>query len=217
MNSRSVVFKEMPEFKYQATLVWPQSSKKPSGVTLLSADEMNQTLVRFSVNVSNPGFTSVSSGAAAKYSSLFGSSSGSPTPSQASNGSAATQIRGGTSGMAMNSFISGGNANGILDKSSKLNYDVPLEELLDDSGDDLDNEAEILGWIKDFLYSELGGKLGGNVPMLLMNNIRSLGSDELVLQVIIILTYKKDLVFFNLVKVTKIENWRQLPVPPKIC
>ena len=55
---------------------------------------------------------------------------------------------------------------------------------MDDGGDDLDSEAEILMWIKDFLQNELG-KLGGNVPMLLMNNIRSLGSDELVLQVII--------------------------------
>ena len=54
---------------------------------------------------------------------------------------------------------------------------------MDDGGDDIDNEAEILMWIKDFLTNELG-KLGVNVPMLLMNNIRSLGSDELVLQVI---------------------------------
>ena len=53
---------------------------------------------------------------------------------------------------------------------------------MDDGGDDIDNEAEILMWIKDFLTNELG-KLGVNVPMLLMNNIRSLGSDELVLQV----------------------------------
>ena len=57
-----------------------------------------------------------------------------------------------------------------------------LKALLDDGGDDIDNEAEILMWIKDFLTNELG-KLGVNVPMLLMNNIRSLGSDELVLQV----------------------------------
>ena len=62
------------------------------------------------------------------------------------------------------------------------NYDLPLEELLDDSGDDLDSETEILIWIKDFLHNELG-KSGVNVPMLLMNNVRSLGSDELVLQV----------------------------------
>ena len=59
---------------------------------------------------------------------------------------------------------------------------VPLEEIFDNGGDDLDSEAEILMWIKDFLQNELG-KLGGNVPMLLMNNIRSLNSDEMVLQV----------------------------------
>ena len=68
------------------------------------------------------------------------------------------------------------------DSKPKFDYDVPLEALLDDGGDDIDNEAEILMWIKDFLNNELG-KLGVNVPMLLMNNIRSLGSDELVLQV----------------------------------
>ena len=68
------------------------------------------------------------------------------------------------------------------DSKPKFDYDVPLEALLDDGGDDIDNEAEILMWIKDFLTNELG-KLGVNVPMLLMNNIRSLGSDELVLQV----------------------------------
>ena len=75
--------------------------------------------------------------------------------------------------------------NEVVNSASKFNYDVPLEELFDKEGDDLDSEAEILMWIKDFLQNELG-KLGGNVPMLLMNNIRSLGSDELVLQVIII-------------------------------
>ena len=68
------------------------------------------------------------------------------------------------------------------DSKPKFDYDMPLEALLDDGGDDIDNEAEILMWIKDFLTNELG-KLGVNVPMLLMNNIRSLGSDELVLQV----------------------------------
>ena len=67
--------------------------------------------------------------------------------------------------------------------SNKFNYDIPMEELLNDSDDDdLDSETEILIWIKDFLHNELG-KSGVNVPMLLMNNIRSLGSDELVLQV----------------------------------
>ena len=73
-----------------------------------------------------------------------------------------------------------------MEKTPKFNYDVPLEDLLDDGVDDLDSEAEILMWIKDFLQNELG-KLGGNVPMLLMNNIRSLGSDELVLQVSLII------------------------------
>ena len=67
--------------------------------------------------------------------------------------------------------------------SNKFNYDLPMDELIDDSGDDdLDSKTEILIWIKDFLHNELG-KSGVNVPMLLMNNIRSLGSDELVLQV----------------------------------
>ena len=62
-----------------------------------------------------------------------------------------------------------------------------MDELIDDSGDDdLDSETEILIWIKDFLHNELG-KSGVNVPMLLMNNIRSLGSDELVLQVSLLL------------------------------
>jgi hypothetical protein len=62
-------------------------------------------------------------------------------------------------------------------------YDTPLEDWLDDSGDDLENEAEMLIWIKDFLQQELG-KVGGNIPILLMNNIRSLGSDDMVMQVI---------------------------------
>ena len=82
--------------------------------------------------------------------------------------------------------------NNNTDSKPKFDYDMPLEALLDDGGDDIDNEAEILMWIKDFLTKELG-KSGGNVPMLLMNNIRSLGSDELVLQVFMIFFF-----FFNI-------------------
>ena len=166
---RPIVFKDLPEYKYQATLVWPQASKKPSSTNLLSVDELNQSMVRFSVDL-------VRSKTPAWTNSLSKSSSPSPSPST-SNGASASAI---TSKFALNF------ASSLMENSkvSKFNYDVPLEDLLDDGGDDLDSEAEILMWIKDFLQNELG-KLGGNVPMLLMNNIRSLGSDELVLQVII--------------------------------
>ena len=47
MLSRSIVFKDTPEYKYQATLVWPQASKKPSTASLLTADELNQLMIRF--------------------------------------------------------------------------------------------------------------------------------------------------------------------------
>ena len=168
---RPIVFKDLPEYKYQATLVWPQASKKPSTASLLTVDELNQSLVRFSVDL-------VRSKTPAWTNSLSKSSSPSPSPST-SNGAGASSTPT-TSKFALNF------ASTLMEKAPKFNYDVPLEDLLDDGVDDLDSEAEILMWIKDFLQNELG-KLGGNVPMLLMNNIRSLGSDELVLQVSLII------------------------------
>ena len=106
------------------------------------------------------------------------SKSSSPTPSQTSSSGNSIRLPSASNGPP------GFSTAAQTSTSNKFNYtDFPLEEeLLDDSGDDLDSETEILIWIKDFLHNELG-KSGVNVPMLLMNNIRSLGSDELVLQV----------------------------------
>ena len=48
---RQIQFKDTPENKYQATLVWPQASKKPSTASLLTADELNQIMIRFAVAI----------------------------------------------------------------------------------------------------------------------------------------------------------------------
>ena len=48
---RPIQFKDTPENKYQATLVWPQASKKPSTASLLTADELNQIMIRFAVAI----------------------------------------------------------------------------------------------------------------------------------------------------------------------
>ena len=163
---RSVSYKELPEFKYQATMVWPQASKKPAIATPVATDELNQTIIRFSVELSRSKSHSFLNNLLSKSSS--------PTPSQTSSSGTSTKIPSNGPPGFSNTFAQTAKTN---------NYDLPLDELLDDSdGDDLDSETEILMWIKDFLTNELG-KSGVNVPMLLMNNIRSLGSDELVLQV----------------------------------
>ena len=169
---RSIVFKDIPDYKYQATLVWPQASKKPSTATLQTADELNQLMIRFSVECNRPRYNN------------FGadlSKSASPTPSQTSNASRISAS--GPPGFAAQvAALSASNNGFAAEAKPKFDYDLPLEALLDDGGDDIDNEAEILMWIKDFLTLELG-KLGGNVPMLLMNNIRSYSSEDMVLQV----------------------------------
>ena len=48
-----MVFKDIPEFKNQATLVWPQASKKPSVPILQTADDLNQVMIRFASEVVN--------------------------------------------------------------------------------------------------------------------------------------------------------------------
>ena len=151
-------------------MVWPQASKKPANAVPVAADELNQTIIRFSVESSRSKSHSFLNNLLSKSSS--------PTPSQTSSSGNSIRLPSASNGPP------GFSTAAQTSTSNKFNYtDFPLEEeLLDDSGDDLDSETEILIWIKDFLHNELG-KSGVNVPMLLMNNIRSLGSDELVLQV----------------------------------
>lgn len=173
--SRSIVFKDIPDYKYQATLVWPQASKKPSTANLPTADELNQLMIRFAMEYNRPKYTS---------SMAWASLSSSPTPSQTSSNTSSKISVNGPPGFSSSSQFGGFPHLLLNNDKSKFDYDVPLESLLDDADNDIDNEAEILMWIKDFLHAELG-KLGGNVPMLLMNNIRSLGSDEMVLQEIV--------------------------------
>ncbi len=181
---RPVVFKDIPEFKYQATLLWPQGSKKPSVPNPLKPDELNAVMIRFAL--------SISTSRAPKYNSHSWATtkSSSPTPSQASSNTSSKISGNGPPGFAQ---ISGGFVNSMLSSTPgstgdgakpRFDYDVPLESLLDGATDDIDHEAEILLWIKEFLQNELG-RLGGNVPMPLVNNIRSLGSDEIVLQEIV--------------------------------
>ena len=60
--------------------------------------------------------------------------------------------------------------------TSKLNYDMPLDEILDDSFDELDADMEICMKIGEFLKDELGKEaVADNVPIYLTNNIKNLG------------------------------------------
>ena len=83
--SRSIVFKDTPEYKYQATLVWPQASKKPSTASLLTADELNQIMIRFAVatNQKPIGMYNMAWATVNQHDPL--SKSSSPTPSQTSS------------------------------------------------------------------------------------------------------------------------------------
>ena len=74
---RSVSYKELPEFKHQATMVWPQASKKPANAVPVAADELNQTIIRFSVESSRSKSHSFLNNLLSKSSS--------PTPSQTSS------------------------------------------------------------------------------------------------------------------------------------
>ena len=67
----------MPEFKHQATMVWPQASKKPANAVPVAADELNQTIIRFSVESSRSKSHSFLNNLLSKSSS--------PTPSQTSS------------------------------------------------------------------------------------------------------------------------------------
>ena len=184
---RSIVYKDMPEYKYQATLVWPQASKKPAPLSLPSPDDLNQAMVRFSIELNRSklslpwSFPKSSSPTLSQTSSLSNNSVKGSASSGAGNASSngppgfskqQQQTSNGPPGF-IGSMQSNSNANMDPFKQAKFNYDVPLEELLDDGNDDLDSEAEILMWIKDFLQNEFG-KMGGNVPMQLMNNIRGM-------------------------------------------
>jgi len=134
--SRQIQFKDTPENKYQATLVWPQASKKPSTASLLTADELNQIMIRFAVAINQKpighqyqhAWTTVTS---QQHDTL--SKSSSPTPSQASsNTSSKISASNGPPGFSqaqVNAFTQMLNNS---DSKPKFDYDVPLEALLDD-------------------------------------------------------------------------------------
>ena len=58
-------------------MVWPQASKKPANAIPVAADELNQTIIRFSVELSRSKSNSFLNNLLSKSSS--------PTPSQTSS------------------------------------------------------------------------------------------------------------------------------------
>ena len=144
---RSVVFKDIPEYKYQATLVWPQTSKKPSSACFLTPDELNQVMLRFTEEANRP-----------KFNMSWVTQSASPTPSQSSSNNSIKLFGNGPPGFPLHPGFQALLNN---DSKAKFDHDLPLEALLDGDADDIDNETEILVWIKQFLQNELG-KAGVN-------------------------------------------------------
>ncbi len=223
---RKANFDETPEYKYQATLVWPQASKKPTQGIQLPPERLTELYLRFIVYSQNPGSagatnTSVppptttnpprpvniqqkmnvppppfpasyynnSSGAAvAPRHQLAKLRSSSPSTSTTSSRGETASPRPSTTASKASSVLSDGGGSGGAggNNGHKLNYDMPLDEILDDSLDELDADMEICLKITDFLKEELGsGAVSDNVPIYLTNNIKNLKSDDLVLDEIL--------------------------------